>query len=240
MCERRTADADPCDSRFKTVDRRRPSGSPPYWSPGTHVMWREGSGPLGTGAAVTDTRVPHFAQPVTVVRDDADGLVAWLPCTTPVLRAERADGRGKRDDPATMFTADLVLHSGTHAFFDQLRIAPTGCPWSVWVFFAEGSGEFAGWYVNLEAPHVRDQRTVFTSDHVLDLVVDPDRTVVRKDEDELTLAVHQGVFDRSQAAAIEKTAEAVEQLVTDWGSPFCDGWETFRPDPGWTVPRLTE
>lgn len=139
-----------------------------------------------------------------------------------------------------MFTTDLVQHSGTHAFFDQLRIAPTGRPWSVWVLLAEGSGEFAGWYVNLEAPHVRDQDTVFTSDHVLDLVIDPDRTVVRKDEDELALAVDQGVFDGIEAAAIEKTAEAVEQLVAAWGPPFSEGWETFRPDPGWTVPRLAE
>lgn len=203
-------------------------------------MWREGSGPLGTGAAVTDTRVPHFAQPVTVVRDDANGLVAWLPCTTPVLRAARADGRGKRDDPDTLFTADLVQQRGTHAIFDQLRIALTGRPWSVWVFFAEGSGEFAGWYVNLEAPHVRDERTVFTSDHVLDLVVDPDRSVVRKDEDELALAVAQGVFHGSDAAAIQETAASVEQVVADWGTPFCDGWETFRPDPEWSIPRLVE
>jgi hypothetical protein len=208
--------------------------------PGTHVMWREGSGPLGTGAAVTDTRVPHFAHPVTVVRDDADGLVAWLSCTTPVLRAARADGRGKRDDPDTMFTTDVVQRRGTHAFFDQLRIAPTGRPWSVWVFFAESSGDFAGWYVNLETPHVRDQGSVFTSDHVLDLVVDPDRSVVRKDEDELALAVAQGVFDASEAAAIEKAAAAVELLVADWDAPFCDGWETFRPSPEWTIPRLVD
>ena len=127
------------------MDGRRPSGSAPYWLPGTQVMWREGDGPLGTGAAVVDPRVPHFAQPVTVVHDDADSFVAWLPCTTPVLRAARADGRGKRDDPGTMFTADLVQERGTHAFFDQLRIAPTGRPWSVWVFFAEGSGAFTGW-----------------------------------------------------------------------------------------------
>jgi hypothetical protein len=38
-------------------------------------MWREGDGPLGTGATIVDTSVPHFAQPVTVVRDDAQGLV---------------------------------------------------------------------------------------------------------------------------------------------------------------------
>lgn len=219
-------------------NHRRPSGSPPYWPTGTQIMWREGDGPLGTGATVVDTSVPHFAQPVTVVRDDADALIVWLPTGTPVLRAARADGLGKRDDTSTLFTAKLVQDRGAHAQFDQLRVAPTGRPWSVWVFFAEGTGEFAGWYVNLEKPHVRDKRTVYTSDHVLDLVIEPDRTMVRKDEDELALAVAQGVFDATAAAAIEADAAAVEALVADWGPPFCDGWERFRPDPAWPIPGL--
>lgn len=68
----------------------------------------------------------------------------------------------------------------------------------MWVFFTEGTGEFAGWYVNLEKPHVRDEDTVYTSDHVLDLVISPDRTMVRKDEDELAIAVAQGVFDATR------------------------------------------
>ena len=203
-------------------------------------MWREGDGPLGTGAIVVDTTAPHFAQPVTVVRDDADALVVWLPCGTPVLRAARADGRGKRDDPSTLFTTELVQERGTHALHDQLRIAPTGQPWSVWAFFAECSGEFTGWYVNLEEPHVRDDGAVYTSDHVLDLVLAPDRTLVRKDEDELALAVAQGVFSAAAAAAIEENAVAVERLVAEWGPPFCDGWDSFRPDPAWPTPRLDE
>jgi hypothetical protein len=219
---------------------RRPSGGTPYWRAGTQVMWREGDGPLGTGATVVDISVPHFGQPMSVVRDDADGLVVWLRCGTPVLRAAWADGRGKREDPRTLFTADLVQERGTHALFDQLRVAPTGQPWSVWVMFAERSGEFAGWYVNMEAPHVRDDRAVYTSDHVLDLVVAPDRSVVRKDEDELALAVAQGVFDGPTAAAIEANAAAVEALIADWSPPFCDGWETFRPNPAWPLPHLHE
>ncbi len=201
-------------------------------------MWREGSGPLGTGAPILDTSAPHFAQPVTVVRDDASGLVAWLPTGTPVLRVARADGLGKRDDPSTLFTAEVVQDRGVHAFFDQLRVAPTGRPWSVWVFFTEGTGEFAGWYVNLEKPHVRDERTVYTSDHVLDLVIEPDRTLTRKDEDELALAVAQGVFSAATASVIEADVAEVEALIADWSSPFCDGWERFRPDPDWPIAGL--
>ncbi len=86
-------------------NHRRPSGTPPYWPAGEQIVWREGDGPIGTGATVIDTSGPHFAQPVTVVRDDADALVVWLPIGTPVLRAARADGLDKRDDPSTLFTA---------------------------------------------------------------------------------------------------------------------------------------
>jgi hypothetical protein len=57
--------------------------------------------------------------------------------------------------------------------------------------------------------------------------VEPDRIVVRKDDDELVLAVAQGVFDAPRAALIEEHAAAVEALVADWSRPFCDGWETF-------------
>ena len=110
----------------------------------------------------------------------------------------------------------------------------------MWVLFTTATGEFAGWYVNLERPHVRDEHTVYTSDHVLDLVIAPDRTLARKDEDELALAVAQGVFDPAAAAAIQATAAELEALVADWGSPFCDGWEHFRPDPAWPIPTLPD
>ncbi len=208
----------------------------PFWSAGTQITWREGAGPLGTGPLVVDPSVPHFASPVTVVRDDASGLVVWLPIGTPVLRAARSDGLGKRDDPCSLFTAPLVASRGVHEVHDQLRIAPAGRPWSVWLFFT--SGEFVGWYVNLERPHVRAGCAVLTSDHVLDVVVSRDRTVRLKDEDELELAVAQGVFTAAQAAAIIADAAAVMSVVDAWGSPFCDGWESFLPDPAWPIPSL--
>lgn len=219
-----------------TTPARRPSGRPPYWRPGEQITWREGSGPLGTGEPVRDTSFPHFASPVTVVRDDAEGLVVWLRSGTPVLRVARADGRDKRADAHTLFTAEAVQTREVHSLYDQLRIVPTGRSWTVWAFFDEGTGEFAGWYVNLERPHIRDVRAVYTSDHVLDLWVAPDRTTSRKDEDELELAVEQGVFDSAAAAAIRADCAEVEALVASWSAPFCDGWETFLPDPAWPIP----
>ncbi len=224
-----------------SLDRRRPSGERPYWPTGTQILWRYGDGPLAAGAAIArdgDTSVPHFAEPVTVVRDDADGLVAWLPAGTPVMRAVRADGLGKRDDKSTLFTADTVQDIGVWMYYDVLRVAPTGKPWSVCLFFAEHTGEFAGWYVNLEKPHIREGHELHTQDHVLDVVIEPDRTMARKDEDELALAVEQRLFDPATAAAIEADAADAEAVVAAWGPPFCDGWEDFRPDPAWPIPRL--
>lgn len=214
---------------------RRSSGTPPYWRPGTQVTWREGSGPLGTGEPILDTSLPHFASPVTVVRDDAEYLVVWLRAGTPVLRATRADGREKRADPGTLFTADIVHERGVHAYYDQVRLVPTGRSWSVWAFFVEGTENFVGWYVNLERAHVRDECAVYTSDHVLDLWVESDRSTTRKDE--IAVAVAQGVFDEATAAAIVADCAEVEAIVNAWGAPFCDGWDTFRPNPAWPVPE---
>jgi len=222
---------------------RRPSGGPPYWPTGTQIMWWSGAGPLATGAVISEydkAPEPYFVEPMTVVRDDASVLVAWLSVGTPVLRAVRADGRGKRDDKSTLFTAETVQDVGIWSDYDVLRIATTGRPWTVWVLFAEGSGEFVGWYVNLEAPHVRDDHAVYTRDHVLDLVVEPDRTMTRKDEDELALAVAQGRFDAVTASSIEAEMVEAEVVVSAWVSPFCDGWEHFRPDPAWPIPELPE
>ena len=204
----------------------RLSGTPPFFSTGQQIVWRYG-----------DIAEPHFALTLTVVRDDADGLVAWLKKGTPALVVERADGLAIRDPGAraSMFTAPRVQGVGVWADYDVLRVAPTGRPWSVWVFFTQ-EGEHLGWYVNLEDVHRRDVDTIYSQDRVLDLWMEPDRTRERKDEDELELAVAQGRYTREQADSFLRDAVEVEALMDTWGSPFSDGWETFRPDPAWTLP----
>lgn len=219
-----------------TSSARRPTGRPPFWHPGTQVVWREGSGPLGTGDPVDDPTEPHFATPVTVVRDDTDGLVVWLSVGTPVVRLVRADGLDKRAEPSTLFTAPVVASHGLHALYDQVRVVPTGRAWSAWAMFSADSGTFCGWYVNFERPHLRDVYSTYTSDHVLDLWVEPDRTVFRKDEDELALAVEQGALDAATADAAMDHCRDVEAIVAAWRPPFCEGWERFQPDPSWRTP----
>lgn len=193
------------------------------WEPGTQITWRYGDG---------------FAEPMTVVRDDDAGLVAWLAAGTPVLRKVRADGTPLRSDPATMFTTPTQVVEATWDDHDVLRIAPTNSWWSVWVFFDATTHAFEGWYVNIEDPHTRGDHEVRTRDHVLDIWVEPDRTRSRKDEDELLLAMQQGRYNRDEVELIHVVAAQAEQVVDDWGPPFSDGWESFTPDPDWPLPTL--
>jgi len=176
-----------------------------------------------------------------VVRDDAAGLVAWLAPGTPVLRPTLADGRELRSTPlAERF--DDVRH-GRATRLDRwhgpgiLKVAPTDAPWSVWLFWGD-SWEFRGWYVNLEDPHERIDDVVVTRDQILDVVVLPDRTTQRKDEDELGSAVASGRYSAAAAERFRGNAAAAEDVVRRWGSPFCDRWEDWRPDPEWPTPQL--
>ncbi len=202
----------------------RPSGAAPYWLPGAQIWWRYW---------------PRAIRPMRVVRDDADGLVGWLAPRAPLLRTVLADGRDLRSLPIgrARFTASRAVRRDVWRGPGILKVAPTGVPWSVWLFW-DATGAFRNWYVNLERVHMRDDQNVYTRDHVLDVVVRPDRSVTWKDDDELAAAVDAGRFTAGQAEEFRSHAREVEALVARWGSPFCDGWESWRPDSAWSVGSL--
>jgi hypothetical protein len=199
-----------------------------YWSPGTQIHWIY----RGRTSGVDNVR------PMTVVRDDADGLVAWLAGGTPLIKPVLADGRDVREaGPEGMFLEPRVAMLSRWHGHGVLKVAPAGKPWSIWHFWA-ADGSFTGWYVNLERPHRRDVagRTTTTEDCVLDLWVTPDRAVRRKDEDELAMALRVGRFDPPMVAEIESWAKLAEQDVAAWTSPYSDGWRDWQPDPAWPLP----
>jgi predicted RNA-binding protein associated with RNAse of E/G family len=101
------------------------------------------------------------------------------------------------------------------------------------------TGEFTGWYVNLQDP-LRPSAVGFdTTDHVLDVLVPPDRSSWRwKDEDEMVEAVRRGLFDAEQVERFrQEGARAAERLIGR-DPPFDLPWESWRPDPGWPSPEL--
>jgi predicted RNA-binding protein associated with RNAse of E/G family len=136
-----------------------------------------------------------------------------------------------------MFTDDRVLKLDIWHGTGILKIAPTAKPWSVWYFWRE-DGTFAGWYVNLETPHVRDHdsRRTTTSDHVLDLWIHPDRTIEWKDEDELEGAVTAGRYTQPEADAITANAHAAVREIESWRYPFATNWQDWTPPTHWQIP----
>jgi len=215
---------------------RRPGGTAPFWEPGETIWWRYRRRTWVPGD-------PETVHPMRVVRDDHRALIAWLPGGTPILAPTLPNGANVREAPLSeIFTTPRVQGRMLWKGRGTLRMAPTGMPWSVWFFWAE-DGAFDGWYVNLETPHVRDEHSTYSSDHVLDVVVEPGRTCRLKDEDELEAAVHQGRYTAKEADAIRDEAVRAVAAVARGDFPFGPDhahWWPWRPDPGWPQPQLPE
>jgi hypothetical protein len=206
-------------------DDWRPAGSGAFLAAGDPVMWRYG----------------RSIDPMRVVRDDERGLVAWLADDTELVSWHPADGRSIREVPlAERFEVERSPKVGRWRGGGVLRIAPTGRPWSVWVFW-EDDDSFAGHYVNLELPHRRNGAETATRDLTLDLWLEPDGTLWLKDADELEAGVAGGRYSSAMADEVRAAAEwARAELVegADW--PLDEEWQSWRPPAGWTVPALPD
>ncbi|MET7638247.1 DUF402 domain-containing protein [Streptomyces sp. NPDC005438] len=208
----------------------RPTGVT-RWSRGTPILWRY--------RANGGERI-HICRPVTVVRDTPEVLAVWLAPGTPVVRPRMADGTPIHREPlATRYTRPRADDHSQWAGTGLLKVARPGQPWSVWLFWAEG-WRFKNWYVNLEEPLARWSGGVDSEDHFLDAEVFPDRSWRWRDEDEFEQAREVGLVDPATAERILANAGRVQALIEEWGTPFTEGWEDFRPDPDWPVPRLPE
>ncbi|WP_166350770.1 DUF402 domain-containing protein [Phytoactinopolyspora limicola] len=154
------------------------------------------------------------------------------------MRAALPDGRELRHAPLherhqhpRASERDVWRGNGT------LKIAPTGRPWSVWLFWDDHWHHLC-WYVNLEDVHVRDDAGIVTRDHELDVVIRADGSTKIKDEDELDAAVAAGRFTAADAASFHHHARDILGIARARGAPFDDDWPLWRPDPGWPLPQL--
>jgi hypothetical protein len=202
----------------------RPAGDAPYLTVGEVVQWRYAS----------------RCDPMRVVRDDERGLVAWLADGTELLSSAPGDGVALRDKPlAERFLGERVPALGRWWGGGILRIAPTGRPWSVWLFWEDG--ELAGHYVNLELPHRRHGDETNTRDLILDLWLDPTGELWLKDADELEAVVDAGRYSPEQAAEVRALAEwAHAELVEGRDWPLDEEWTSWRPPADWATPGLPD
>lgn len=204
------------------------SGDAPRFAQGEEILWR----------------YARHVEAVRVVRDDARGLVVWIPSGSARLESVPADGRRTRDVPLDeRFSVPWVTRESTWTGPGVVRVAPAGRPWSIW-FFRRPDGTPDGAYVNLELPHLRvvgDTGGVFSRDLVLDLWVDAGHPgaedVWLKDADELSAAVAQGRFSEEQAEAVRSLADhAAEDFVAPGTWPLDEGWDAWTPDAAMDVP----
>jgi hypothetical protein len=193
-------------------------------------MWRSGDAIVLRYRAF-DGRY-YTGRPLRVI-EDAPGLtVAWLAqgaeCSMPRL----ADGRGLRDVPLPdrwRFPREAYRLRSPN---EQILLFPGGRAHSLWVMRRDA--ELLGWYVNLEDPHVRADRTITTRDSILDLWVPADTgEAVWKDEDELDAAVGAGRLTADEASAARAEGERVVRE-----RPWPTGWEDWRPPAAWMPPQL--
>ena len=176
------------------------------WSSGDEILMRR----------IVRGRV-WFAHGVTVVQDDADALVLWLPHGAPFVAP---DGK---------LLEDWTLRLSRYEPPSVLGVAPTGRGYSV---FVEEHSLQHGWYVNLES-RTRTRRGIDVDDHFLDLWVYPDGRWEWLDEDELEAALAADAISPETAAAARSEGERV---LEEW--PFPTGWEDWRPPPHWRPPAL--
>jgi hypothetical protein len=174
-----------------------------------------------------------------VVADDNDGLRLWLPAGTPYWRILTADGRTQHEAPFEIAgeDADLaqVRWKGSNVL---IWVPPTPVAYSVWWFWDARTGEFQGWYGNMESAAVRwadEGASGFdTADHALDLWVDADGSPAWKDLDEFEQRTgHSLYWTAAEAATIRARGEELIDLARAGSFPFDGTWTDFRPDPAW-------
>lgn len=215
----------------------RDPGIAPFLSPGAQIDWHYRKPRWQEGDASN-------IAPMRVVRDDEQGLVAWLAPGTLLEGMGAPDGQRIRTVPLDQrWLVERTRIVEEWWGNGVLRIAPAGTPWSVWLFWSDTSEvdwKFAGWYVNLENAHQRSGNATHSSDHVLDVEIDAAGAIRLKDEDELEAAIEQGRIAAHEAEQITRHADAAIAAFEEGHWAFAREWVDWRPNPAWTIPQLAE
>lgn len=173
-----------------------------------------------------------------VISDDESGLLLWHPEGSGFARIIDADGNIQHEITADrMRDPKLTVH--LWAGCDILVLMPPAAAHSVWWFFEQG--RFTGWYVNVEALCIRRPDSVDTDDHVLDIVVTPQREWERKDTDEFDERIGDpAYFDADTAVTIRAEGNRLIKQIEAGEFPFDGTYTDFQPSPQWQALRLTD
>jgi hypothetical protein len=173
----------------------------------------------------------RFALAHTVVEDDGRRMAAYV-------RPGHGYAHVGRDRDGRYLHRWVSVEPAVAATWSRTRVLwliERGPAHSLGLFWHDGTDEFLGWYVQLQAPVRPSRFGLDTTDHALDVWVRPDGSWEWKDEADLAEAVELGVFDDAEAAAIRAEGERVAAAA-----PWPTGWEGWRPDPSAAIPSLPD
>ena len=149
--------------------------------------------------------------PYVVVEDTPNLLALWMPIGARMKRVDLADRNNLLEDFIHVEHPVDDFRRG-----DCLRLMLPGMPYSIWLHWSRTAPRrFTGWYVNLEAPFVRTDVGVDTTDNSLDLVVMPDSTWRWKDAEMASEWVAVGVFTQAQTETFFADGEDVIAMASN-------------------------
>jgi protein associated with RNAse G/E len=183
------------------------------------------------------------ARPLVVVEDTEERVLLWIPQGT---RRKVPITPPHRVDPADVHTRTIesLQHRdwllGDHIWDVSSLWILTPDRWhSTWVSW-RSDGSHLGWYVNLQRPMRRNPVGFEAMDLMLDVVAEPNLSWRWKDREEFEEITRRGIFDRQLADRVMSEALSVIDDLERRHPPFDGDWPSWRPDPSWGLPILTD
>ena len=181
---------------------------------------------------VTRDGKPGMSWPYRVVEDRDDLVALHIPAGTTYLRWARAPVSGAsppelRPEVWRREVLRLMFPDRNH---------------SVWLFWSVEAGErrFTSYYVNFEEPFRRTAIGFDTNDHMLDIVVSPERDWRWKDKDDFEERVRNGTYTAALADLVWEESARVIAAIEEGLPPFAGEWEDWHPDPANPAPVLQD
>ncbi len=169
--------------------------------------------------------IPHV-----VVSDDGSCVVLYTAPGTPTASPV---GVTEETFANVIGASEYVLGETRWEHNHVVRILQAGAGHAVELYWSAEAWEFQGWYVHIQTPYRRTTGGIDKRDLALDILVDLDHRWAWKDEQHVALLFGAGYLNAGEVSEIWHEAKTVTRRIDAWGSPFCDGWESWRPDDAW-------
>ncbi|MEF3306884.1 DUF402 domain-containing protein [Paenibacillus sp. GYB003] len=167
----------------------------------------------------------------TVVRDDAERIALYWGPGYPI--------KSRRNLLSVTASVHTGMQDGMWGGTEVLLLASPEASHAVCAFWRSEDRRFLGWYINLQAPLRRMSVGFDTTDYLLDITANRERTEWSwKDEAEFEEAVAAGNFSSEQAAAIRAEGERAIRLLQAGPAAYYDSWIDWSPPPDWRPPVM--